>query len=150
MLQQAVPSLLDDRLGESKDTEGGMERGVCGLRGTGKGIEGKMERGEDRRTARCASCLETPPTHMLLTNRGERGEECGGGGRWRGSGRREQRKNCSAACLRLCPATVSLLQWQTWVLGKDNRASVTQRQRLEATHQCLADETRLAWGKEIV
>ncbi len=36
-----------------------------------------------------------------------------------------------------------------WVFGRDNR-SVTELQRLEATHQCLADETRLAQRKQIV
>lgn len=54
----------------------GRERGeamACGLKRIGRGIEDKRERGEDRRKAECASCLETALTHMLLISRGGRG-----------------------------------------------------------------------------
>lgn len=59
--------------GRGRDTEGGDRERVCGLKRIGRGIEGKEERGEDRRDAWCASCLETALTHMLLISRGERG-----------------------------------------------------------------------------
>lgn len=36
-----------------------------------------------------------------------------------------------------------------WVFGRDDRRSVTNPQRLEAKHQCLADETRLAQRKQM-
>ena len=43
---------------------GGDREGICGPKRIGRGIEGKDERGEDRRKAWCASCLETAPTHV--------------------------------------------------------------------------------------
>lgn len=66
-----------EREGQDRDTEGEIKQGFCGLKKIGRGIEGKEERGEDRRKAWCTSCLETALTHMLLISRGERG---GGGG----------------------------------------------------------------------
>lgn len=64
---------METKRGGHRDTEGGDRKRVCGLKRIGRGIEGKEDRGEDRRKAWCASCLETAITHMLLISRGERG-----------------------------------------------------------------------------
>lgn len=87
------------------------------------------ERGVDRR--------KTALTHMLLIR--------GGRGEWE-TGVLKLLSSLSVSMPGYCLCTAMA---DIWVFGRDDRRSVIKPQRLEATHQCLADETRFAQRRQM-